>query len=61
MGILFNDPDVDLGDICWYNQLAYEMNEGLPLNKELFSIDEELNTCSCYVELHRNGLIDQEY
>ena len=64
MGVLFNDPDVDLDDICWYNQLAFAMRESLHKNEGLISIEsikqvdgteKELKTYSCYVELHRNG------
>ena len=56
MGVFFNDPDVDLDEIFWYNELA----ENIKVNEEnegLISIDEKLNTRSCYVELHRKGLI----
>ena len=53
MGVFFNDPDVDLDEIFWYNQLA--INLSLQKNQGLISIDEELNTRSCYVELHRKG------
>ena len=54
MGVIFNDPDVSFDDICWYNALALAITD--PINKELISIDEELNTRSCYEELHRKGL-----
>ena len=56
MGVFFNDPDVDLDEIFWYNQLADTIKESLQQNEGLISIDEELNTRSCYVELHRIGL-----
>ena len=55
MGIFFNDPDVDLDEIYWYNELAEAMNVSLQRNDGLISVDEELNTRSCYVELHRKG------
>ena len=67
MGVLFNDPDVDLDDICWYNQLAFAMRESLHKNEGLISIEsikqldrteKELKTYSCYVELHRNGFTE---
>ena len=54
MGVFFNDPDVDLDEIFWYNELAMDLSR--QRNKGLISIDEELNTRSCYVELHRIGL-----
>ena len=56
MGVFFNDPDVDLDEIFWYNELA----ENIKANEDdegLISIDKKLNTRSCYVELHRKGLI----
>ena len=55
MGVLFNDPDVGLDEIFWYNALAMAINISLERNEGLISIDEELNTYSCYVELHRKG------
>ena len=66
MGVLFNDPDVDLEDIYWYNALALAMSQSLDKNEGLISIEsikrldstEELKTYSCYVELHRNGFIE---
>ena len=54
MGAIFNNPDVSLDDICWYNALACAIYD--PKNIELISVDEDLNTRSCYVELHRKGL-----
>ena len=56
MGVFFNDPDVDLDEIFWYNELAIVMNFSLLRNEELIYVDKELNTRSCYVELHRKGL-----
>ena len=58
MGIFFNDPDVGFDDEVWYNELAMEMHESLNNNVGLISIDEELKTRSCYVELHRKGTIN---
>ena len=55
MGVFFNDPDVDLDEIFWYSQLSCAIYESLAKNEGLISIDEELNTRSCYVELHRKG------
>ena len=57
MGVLFNDPDVDLDDICWYNMLSCQIIESMGANEELITFDKESNTPSCYVELHRKGLI----
>ena len=59
MGAIFNDPDVSLDDICWYNALACAIYD--PKNIELISVDEDLNTRSCYVELHRKGLNGSEF
>jgi len=63
MGAIFNDPDVSLDDIYWYNMLASDIFEiqNDPRNTELISVDEELNTRSCYVELHREGLNGSYY
>ena len=55
MGVFFNDPDVDFDEISWYSQLADAIAESLRQNEGLISVDEELKTRSCYVELHRNG------
>ena len=56
MGVFFNDPDVDLDEIFWYNELAIVIHFSLLRNEGLISVDEELNTRSCYVELHRKGV-----
>ena len=62
MGVLFNDPDLDLEDIYWFNALALAIEESLEKNEGLISIEsikqldsteKELKTYSCYVELHR--------
>ena len=63
MGVLFNDPDVEMEDIYWFNALALAIAESLSKNEGLITIEsikqldstEELKTYSCYVELHRNG------
>ena len=69
MGVLFNDPDVDVDDIYWYNTLAYAMFISMEKQEGLISVetiklhntDEELKTYSCYVELHRTGLNEAKY
>ena len=53
MGVFFNDPDVELDEIYWYNTMAKEIAETLEKDEELIAVDEELETYSCYVELHR--------
>ena len=53
MGLLFNDPDVDWDEIHWYNVLLMPMIDSFKANEGLIVFDEELNTYSCYVELHR--------
>ena len=53
MGVFFNDPDVKLDGIYWYNAMAKEISESLEKDEELIAVDEELETYSCYVELHR--------
>ena len=55
MGVFFNDSDVELDEICWYNAMARAIFDSLGNNEGLISIDEELKTHSCYVELHREG------
>ena len=57
MGVLFNDPDVDLNDIYWYNVLSWQMLKSMDANEGLIAFDKESNTPSCYVELHRKSLI----
>ena len=55
MGVMFNDPNVEVSDLCWYNLLAEQLQR--MENGELVSRDKKRNTLSCYVELHRNGLV----
>ena len=57
MGVIFNDPDIELYDIYWYIVLAELMERSLNRNEGLITVDRKLNTKSCYVELHRNGEI----
>ena len=59
MGVMFNDPNVEVSDLCWYNLLAKQLEDAWMergKNGELVSHDKKRNTLSCYVELHRNGL-----
>ena len=53
MGVIFNDPDLELSDIYWYVVLAGEIDN--PKYANLVTVDEKLDTRSCYVELHRFG------
>ena len=55
MGVIFNDPDLELSDVYWYMNLAQMIETSLAKNEGLITIDRKLNTTSCYVELHRNG------
>ena len=63
MGVFFNDPDVELDDIFWYNALAIEIEDSLLQRKGLVSTEtiklhntgRELKTYSVFVELHRTG------
>lgn len=55
MGLCFNDPDIEIYDIFWLNEVAMEMTRRLIKNEGLISMDEELQIRSCYAELHRNG------
>ena len=55
MGLYYNDPDVDMDDIYWYNILSSEMKDSIEANEGLIVFDKESNTHSCYVELHRKG------
>ena len=55
MGVWFDDPDIEMEDIYWYNILAIEIKKSLMKNEGLISVDREYKTKSCYVELHRNG------
>ena len=55
MGVIFNDPDMELYDVYWYIVLAELMERSLKRNEGLITVDRKLNTKSCYVELHRNG------
>ena len=55
MGVWFDDPDIEMDDIYWYDILAREIEFSLKRDEGFISIDQEFNTKSCYVELHRNG------
>ena len=55
MGVWFDDPNIDYYDISLFNFIAQLMENSLNLNEELISVDNELQTKSCYVELHRNS------
>ena len=55
MGVWFDDPDIRMDDINFYNILASQMENSFIDNEGLISFDQEYNTKSCYVELHRNG------
>ena len=56
LGVWFDDPDIEMDDIYWYNILAKEMEDSLRKYEGLISTEKKLNTKSCYVELHRNGM-----
>ena len=54
MGVWFNDPDVEMDEIIWYNVLAREIfKSDCILQEGLISKNEEFGTASCYAELHR--------
>ena len=55
MGVVFNDPDLELDDIYWYVVLDELMKISLQKNEGLVTVDQTLNTKSCYVELHRQS------
>ena len=55
MGVIFNDPDIELYDVYWYIALAEIMEDSLRRNEGLITVDRKLNTHSCYVELHRKS------
>ena len=54
MGVCFNDPDIEMDEIIWYNILATEIfASDVLLQDGLISKNEEFGTASCYAELHR--------
>ena len=53
MGVWFNDPDVEMDEIIWYNILAIQMLAAKFDENDLISTNEEFGTASCYAELHR--------
>ena len=55
MGAWFDDPDIEMDDIYWFNLLAMAIGNSFRENEGLISIDQKYNTKSCYVELHRSG------
>ena len=58
MGVMFDDPNVEISDLLWYNVLAQQLNNGWIYqeeNEKTVSYDKKRDILSCYVELHRNG------
>ena len=53
MGVMFNDPDIEIYEIAWFNLIAEEIEMSLFKNEGLISVDNNLGTQSCYVELQR--------
>ena len=58
MGVVFNDPDLELEDVYWYVVLDELMEISLQKNEGLVTVDQKLNTRSCYVELHRQSQLN---
>ena len=59
MGVWFDDPDIEMNDIYFYNLLAQQMDLSQLLDEGLVTKNKKYNTKSCYVELHRNGELNQ--
>ena len=57
MGLFFNDRDIEMSDIYWFNCIAFDIECSIINNDGLVMIDEESKTKSCYVELHRIGTL----
>ena len=57
MGACFTDPVRDVYDIAWFGYLEIEMVLSLTENEGLVSEDQEFDTRSCFVELHRIGIL----
>ena len=56
MGVMFDDPNVELSDLYWYNVLAKQLiNSWIEERGVLVSYNKKRDTFSCYVELHRIG------
>ena len=55
MGVWFDDPDITFDDLCWFNLLADQINYSLYKHAGVISVDENLQTRSCYAELHSYG------
>ena len=53
MGVWFNDPDIEMNEIFWYNILAQHIQNSENRKEGLISVDSDFGTKSCYVELHR--------
>ena len=52
-GIWLSDPNIDFDEYIWYDCLADQMLNSLVREEGLIYINDEFNTQSCYVELHR--------
>ena len=57
MGVWFNDPEIELSDIFWYNHLGTMMNNSIANEEGLCTFEEDRGIMSCYVELHRHGFL----
>ena len=58
MGLHFDQPEVEMEQIIWFNILADEMDTSLEKKEGLVSICDDPSTMwsmSCYVEMHRKG------
>ena len=58
MGLHFDQPEVEMEQIIWFNILAGEMESSLLKKEGLVSICDKPSTMwsmSCYVEMHREG------
>ena len=58
MGVWFNDPDIEMNEIFWYNILSKEIHNCE--TEGLISVDQDFGTKSCYVELHRTSFRSAE-
>ena len=53
MGFLFDDPRNKTLEIYWMQLIGLLMEESLKKNEGLVEVNHQLQTQSCYIELHR--------
>ena len=60
MGFLFDDQRNKTLEIYWMQLIGLLMEESLEKNEGLVEVNHQLQTQSCYIELHRNSFYNAQ-